>query len=1191
MADPATIQGRSTYDVDLDGQHVTSDEELRLRALSQARVTSNLKTFKMHSEGDSEKLKALKTGYLIKRPSIRHHGNKLKFWAGGKRKFFVLQGSSLSYFSDHKLVGEGGGAHCREVLLTAACDVENFYDPPHATFGFCVTSPGKVLQLVAKDVLERQEWKDAISMVINQVRCTTRGYLLRRCQGSPYHATASGVPPTRQEEALWQKHYFILNGHERRLTFHEDHSHALKVQGFFVLTRDTAVEKKPSNSIMLKDGKRCITLQSADASEAARWVSAISEVITNARRLTTRPKHLRGQQEIDEHGDETLSEATFMANLHDTEEFVLHPVNAGEEVKFSGYLYTRCDVRQAGDEAEWIPNYYVLTDAALYQFMDENFVVHTSRLVITLSCSVFDTNLRPTSFELVTAGSVLHVAGGTVEASKEWVSMLKNAINNAKRDTEDLLLTEAELLQDEFYEVTFETKQPLGVVLERSKEWAIVKMSDSQLSSVTVGSALAAINGKSVVLRAYHETLAMLTGWKPPLHLVFRSVPSKEGWLKKQKPRKRTGGFKWTPQYFVLAEGVLTWYSNAVPGSKYKGAIPMMGSAVSLASVKSSNNSEGFEQCLSVVSGITAIILQGLTQQDGRDWGTCLYQASAVANGGGYLLDKERARETAFHEERERRALYLKAEAEAAERVAAAEAALLAATQAQELALQEMSMYNDDRCVSNSGEIYEQGEGEHTTNIDANEHVHTNTSSAGENADESVHIYMQEENQLTGSPVGSKRHSSEHTTHMHENNTGNSKVTGKPGGVLHRGRPSLGAEGAQKLAEEARKAAELEKEQAERAREEAKEAAVAVSELEYNREQEKAAAAEAARKIRERNLRTAIEVDQALQAIFKNEKNRRNAVPASPTALKSPSQHRHHVFGSDFGSIEGGFIMEGVTAADSKQGGGVFSSAPGRSVSIDFAKKLPFPLANDVAESGESELPQDLQVELADFKKKAGSPAKRPGTLDLPGDQDEAEDLPSPPPQHEPPVFPKSLLMSRDASESQLEVEDSDDECDSPPPRIGRNYRDTGINTPPDIYSPNNASIINSGEIFGGTPLRSRRNSQKVLDTSEMEEIEALRASVVSDEILETAFSSLDLTSGSGQIGVMQFSALWRALTSEHNMFAELKMFSKFNKEGSSAIDVDMFKQGFRNLERELGPNHSVFHNLKKWTASHSVSF
>jgi hypothetical protein len=65
---------------------------------------------------------------------------------------------------------------------------------------------------------------------------------------------------------------------------------------------------------------------------------------------------------------------------------------------------------------------------------------------------------------------------------------------------------------------------------------------------------------------------------------------------------------------------------------------------------------------------ITLHKTQGLTAEDMLDWSTHLYHASAIANGGGYLLDKERSREKAFEEERARRAQARAAELEAAER-------------------------------------------------------------------------------------------------------------------------------------------------------------------------------------------------------------------------------------------------------------------------------------------------------------------------------------------------------------------------------------------------------------------------------------------------------------------------------------------------------------------------------------------
>ncbi len=49
------------------------------------------------------------------------------------------------------------------------------------------------------------------------------------------------------------------------------------------------------------------------------------------------------------------------------------------------------------------------------------------------------------------------------------------------------------------------------------------------------------------MLKAYEETIGMLTGWKPPLNLIFRRAPVREGWLKKSGVSKKKvcvlGGF------------------------------------------------------------------------------------------------------------------------------------------------------------------------------------------------------------------------------------------------------------------------------------------------------------------------------------------------------------------------------------------------------------------------------------------------------------------------------------------------------------------------------------------------------------------------------------------------------------------------------------------------------------------------
>ena len=57
---------------------------------------------------------------------------------------------------------------------------------------------------------------------------------------------------------------------------------------------------------------------------------------------------------------------------------------------------------------------------------------------------------------------------------------------------------EGQLVGEDFYEVVFEEKKPLGLVLERSSEWAIVKLANTDETGVTVGSVLYTVNGQTV---------------------------------------------------------------------------------------------------------------------------------------------------------------------------------------------------------------------------------------------------------------------------------------------------------------------------------------------------------------------------------------------------------------------------------------------------------------------------------------------------------------------------------------------------------------------------------------------------------------------------------------------------------------------------------------------------------------------
>lgn len=256
------------------------------------------------------------------------------------------------------------------------------------------------------------------------------------------------------------------------------------------------------------------------------------------------------------------------------------------------------------------------------------------------NCSVFETKLQEHSFEFVTNSKVLHVQGENAEVTAGWIKKLREAINNSKAITNDPLLEAAKKQKAIFYDVIFETKKPLGLVLERSENWALVKLANQDTTHVSIGSALTTVNGDEVILADYTKTIQRLTAWQPPLSLGFRLAPEKRGWLTKQGRGRKSKRKNWKPRYFVLAEGRLSYFSNDGKDAVLKGVIHLMGSAVSL--VHRSETSQYF--CFKVVSGITGIIMQGLTVDEMMEWASAIYHAISVANGGGYLLDVEKDR-------------------------------------------------------------------------------------------------------------------------------------------------------------------------------------------------------------------------------------------------------------------------------------------------------------------------------------------------------------------------------------------------------------------------------------------------------------------------------------------------------------------------------------------------------------------
>lgn len=258
------------------------------------------------------------------------------------------------------------------------------------------------------------------------------------------------------------------------------------------------------------------------------------------------------------------------------------------------------------------------------------------------SCSVFETNLGSHAFELVTPKKILHFISESHEATVAWIDSVKSVIQTCELNLNDPFIRamSERIGLDIYYEVIFRENKPLGVVLERSNECAIVKISNFKDSGIEAGSVLIAINDIDVTSLPYRETISHLQQWKPPLRLRFRKAPSKFGFLKKYtKDKTREDLRVWKNRYFSLEAGHLQ-YRDA-DTSTTKGDIPLMGSSVSILA----GSDIGDLCCFRILSGVTGIILQAEGEEIMMDWVTSLYHAIAIANGGSYLRQLQNVRE------------------------------------------------------------------------------------------------------------------------------------------------------------------------------------------------------------------------------------------------------------------------------------------------------------------------------------------------------------------------------------------------------------------------------------------------------------------------------------------------------------------------------------------------------------------
>lgn len=570
----------------------------------------------------------VKSGYLV----------KLAMGSGRnwKKRYFILNGNTLTYYETHKNVSKAKG----DLLLTSEAVVENS-SVPGKDFCLMITTPFHTLVLAAKDDAERSSWSQAIERAIEVTRQSCRGYVTKK----------GGIMDGGKS-----RKFFIM--HEAAITWHKDHEHTSAIQGMFKLSADTSMEiNEDQKKINLYDAtsKSSLGLRFEDhEKDFYMWKRSISKVLE---------KFAAAEEEAHRRIEHAYENATKRGKLR------LRPAKGGDI---------------------WDEYYFVLTMNELL-VMEKNqegqmevMDVHD----IHPSCSVFETNLGLYAFELVTSKRVLHLMSDSREGTAAWIHAIRASIANSQPENNDPLLQAAlaKLEEDVFYDVSFVEDKPLGVVLERSGEWAVVKLSNARDTGVTIGSALTTINGESCVLKTYSQTIDLLKNWKPPLTLGFRRPPSKSGYMVKLSRQRRGNNQRnWQKRYFTLSEGRLVYKENE-SSTVIKGDVPLMGSAVSL--VSSTETGKFF--CFRLVSGVTSLVMQGETLDEMMDWASTLYHAISIANGGSYILgierqrvekemEKERARQEAIEQRRLQEEQRAREEAEAAAKAKAREEARIKA--------------------------------------------------------------------------------------------------------------------------------------------------------------------------------------------------------------------------------------------------------------------------------------------------------------------------------------------------------------------------------------------------------------------------------------------------------------------------------------------------------------------------------
>jgi hypothetical protein len=254
---------------------------------------------------------------------------------------------------------------------------------------------------------------------------------------------------------------------------------------------------------------------------------------------------------------------------------------------------------------------------------------------ICADCHVHHTG-RQNTFKLVTPGKILDVAAMSTELMDTWMVEIRAAVA-ACPSHEDMnaVIARAQVIEDDFYEVTYAPGQKLGLVTQKRGNWAtVVTIADDGPAEMGFDDVITSVNGQDVMSNTYEDTIQLIRdGRKTGLVLYMRRATHKSGMLNKLA---RGGMFKgkvktWATRYVWLHSGVVEYYDGQEEDSNLKGDVPLMGSTLKLLSEEEVSR----PNCLQLTSsaGKGALTLEAASPEERLDWAASLYHAISIANG------------------------------------------------------------------------------------------------------------------------------------------------------------------------------------------------------------------------------------------------------------------------------------------------------------------------------------------------------------------------------------------------------------------------------------------------------------------------------------------------------------------------------------------------------------------------------